>query len=117
VPLALASGTQVVVAIYFLLNLLCLYVLPVGSLAAVKGSVLDVIADRLLAPRAGDVMGGVSIVSLAAGISALALHAFDGLRNRGTPNRRGYYRPQRPTFSSRSRTQNPSAAAAASASP
>jgi hypothetical protein len=57
VPLALASGTLAVVAIYFLLNLLCLYVLPVGSLAAVKGSVLDVIADRLLGARAGDIIG------------------------------------------------------------
>jgi len=58
-------GTLAVVTIYFLLNLLYLYVLPVGSLAAVKGSVLDVIADRLLGARAGEVMGGVSIVSLA----------------------------------------------------
>ena len=73
VPLALAMGTLAVVTIYFLLNLLYLYVLPVGSLAAVKGSVLDVIADRLLGARAGDVMGGVSIVSLAASISAMTI--------------------------------------------
>ncbi len=73
VPLALAMGTLAVVTIYFLLNLLYLYVLPVGSLEAVKGSVLDVIADRLLGARAGDVMGGVSIVSLAASISAMTI--------------------------------------------
>ena len=66
-------GTLAVVTIYFLLNLLYLYVLPVGSLAAVKGSVLDVIADRLLGARAGEVMGGVSIVSLAASISAMTI--------------------------------------------
>ena len=36
-----------------------------------KGSVLDVIAERLLGDRAGDVMGIVSIISIAASISAM----------------------------------------------
>jgi APA family basic amino acid/polyamine antiporter len=54
-----------------LLNLLYLYVLPVGELAKVQGSVLDVIADRLLGTRAGDVMGVVSIISISASISAM----------------------------------------------
>lgn len=71
VPLALAIGTGAVIALYFFLNLLYLYVLPVGELAAVQGSVLDVIADRLLGARAGDIMGVVSIVSLLATISAM----------------------------------------------
>jgi len=71
VPMALAFGTAAVVAIYVLLNLLYLYVLPVGELAQVRGSVLDVIADRLLGTRAGDVMGLVSIISIAASISAM----------------------------------------------
>jgi APA family basic amino acid/polyamine antiporter len=71
VPLSLALGTSAVIAIYVLLNLLYLYVLPVGQLAAVRGSVLDVIADRLLGTRAGDVMGIVSIISIAASISAM----------------------------------------------
>jgi APA family basic amino acid/polyamine antiporter len=71
VPLALAMGTLAVIGIYFLLNLLFLYVLPVDQLAAVRGSVLDVIADRLLGARAGDVMGIVSIISIAASISAM----------------------------------------------
>ena len=71
VPLALAMGTLAVIVIYFFLNLLFLYVLPVDQLAAVRGSVLDVIADRLLGARAGDVMGIVSIVSIAASISAM----------------------------------------------
>jgi len=71
VPRALAIGTLAVVAIYALLNVLFLYVLPVGQLAQVKGSVLDVVADRLLGPRAGDVMAVVSIVSIAASISAM----------------------------------------------
>jgi APA family basic amino acid/polyamine antiporter len=73
VPLALGLGTVTVVAIYFLLTLLYLYVLPIGTLAAVRGSVLDVIADRLLGARAGDIMGIVSIVSLAASISAMTI--------------------------------------------
>ena len=65
VPLALALGTGAVIVIYLLLNVLYLYVLPVNELAAVKGSVLDVVADRLLGARAGNIMGVVSIVSLA----------------------------------------------------
>ena len=71
VPLALGLGTAAVIVIYVLLNLLYLYVLPVGELAQVKGSVLDVIADRLLGTRAGDIMGIVSIISIAASISAM----------------------------------------------
>jgi APA family basic amino acid/polyamine antiporter len=73
VPRALAVGTLAVVAIYLLLNVLYLYVFPVDSLAAVKGSILDVIAERLLGARAGDIMGLVSIVSLAASISAMTI--------------------------------------------
>ena len=64
-------GTAAVIVIYLSLNLLYLYVLPVGELAKVQGSVLDVIADRLLGARAGDIMGIVSIISLAASISAM----------------------------------------------
>ncbi|MEX2273660.1 MAG: amino acid permease [Vicinamibacterales bacterium] len=71
VPRALAIGTGAVILVYLLLNLLYLYVVPVGDLAAVQGSVLDVIADRLLGERAGNIMGLVSIVSLAASISAM----------------------------------------------
>jgi len=71
VPLALAMGTGAVIVIYLLLNALYLYVLPANELAAVNGSVLDVIADRLLGSAAGNVMGVVSIISLLAGISAM----------------------------------------------
>ena len=71
VPKALALGTAAVIAIYVLLNLLYLFVMPVGELARVEGSVLDVIADRLLGQMAGNVMGIVSIISIAATISAM----------------------------------------------
>jgi APA family basic amino acid/polyamine antiporter len=71
VPRALAMGTVAVIAIYLLLNALYLYVLPTTELAAVQGSVLDVIADRLLGSAAGDTMGIVSIISLLASISAM----------------------------------------------
>ncbi len=70
VPRALALGTVAVIAVYVLLNLLYLYVMPIGELAKVQGSVLDVVAERLLGARAGDIMGIVSIISLAASISA-----------------------------------------------
>lgn len=71
VPLALALGTGAVVAIYLLINALYLYVLPATELAQVRGSVLDVIADRLLGGAAGNTMGVVSIISLLASISAM----------------------------------------------
>ncbi len=71
VPLALAIGTGAVIAIYLLLNGLYLYVLPANELAQVNGSVLDVIAERLLGSAAGNTMGVVSIVSLLASISAM----------------------------------------------
>jgi APA family basic amino acid/polyamine antiporter len=71
VPRAFAIGTAAVIAVYLSLNALYLYVLPIDALARVQGSVLDVIADRLLGARAGNIMGMVSIVSLAATISAM----------------------------------------------
>ncbi len=73
VPLSLALGTLAVVTIYVLLNALYLYVFPIAHLAAIKGSVLDVIADRLFSTRAGNIMGMVSIISIAASISAMTL--------------------------------------------
>ena len=70
VPRSLLLGTAVVTVIYLLINVLYLYVIPIGELAGIKGSVLDVVADRLLGVRAGDIMAVVAIVSLAAGINA-----------------------------------------------
>ncbi len=70
VPRALTLGTVTVIIVYLLLNVLYLYVIPVGELAKVQGSVLDVVAERLLGGRAGNIMGAVSIISLAAGINA-----------------------------------------------
>ena len=71
VPRALALGTGGVIAIYLGLNTLYLYVLPVDQLAKVNGSVLDVIADRLLGAAAGNIMAVVALISLAASISAM----------------------------------------------
>jgi APA family basic amino acid/polyamine antiporter len=73
VPRALALGTGAVIVIYVLLNALYLDVIPVRELAAIDRSVLDVIADRLLGTSAGNIMGLVSIISLAASISAMTL--------------------------------------------
>ena len=72
VPRALALGTAAVIAIYVLLNLLYLYVMPIGELAKVQGSVLDVVAERMLGGAAGNIMGVVSIISLAASVSAMS---------------------------------------------
>lgn len=70
-PRSLAIGTIAVIAVYFGINLLYLFVFSVGELASLKGSVLDVVAERLLGSGAGNVMGLVSIVSLLAGNSAM----------------------------------------------
>ena len=71
VPRALVLGTASVTVLYLVLNALYVYVWPVGELALVQGSVLDVLAERLLGGVAGDVMGVVALVSLAASISAM----------------------------------------------
>ena len=73
VPRALALGTAAVIVIYLLLNALYLFVFPVEELAAIRGSVLDVIADRMLGTSAGNVMGIVSVISLLASNSAMIL--------------------------------------------
>ncbi len=73
VPLSLALGTLAVIFIYVMLNALYLHVFPLAQLAAIEGSVIDVIADRLFSARAGNIMGVVSIVSIAASISAMTL--------------------------------------------
>jgi len=73
VPRALALGTLAVVVLYFALNAVYLYVLPVTALATIKASVLDAVADRLLGASAGDVMAIVALVSLAASVSAMVL--------------------------------------------
>ncbi|HEX8029190.1 MAG TPA: amino acid permease, partial [Vicinamibacterales bacterium] len=70
-PRSLAIGTLAVIAVYLGINLLYLFVFNVTELAALKGSVLDVVADRLLGSGAGHVMGLVSIVSLLASNSAM----------------------------------------------
>ena len=70
VPKALALGTGAVIVVYLLLNTLYLYVMPVAELAQVQGSVLDVVADRVLGSAAGNIMGVVSIISLLASVSA-----------------------------------------------
>ena len=70
-PQSLAIGTIAVIAVYLGVILLYLYVFSVPDLAALKGSVLDVVAERLLGSGAGHVMGMVWIVSLLAGNSAM----------------------------------------------
>ncbi len=70
-PRALALGTAAVVVIYLLINTLYLYVIPVGELMKVEGSLLDRVADRLLGSAAGNIMGIVSLVSLAGSINAM----------------------------------------------
>ena len=71
VPRALLMGTVAVIAVYILMNVLYLFVIPIDELMTLGGrSVLDVVGDRLLGQRAGNIMAVVAIISLAAGINA-----------------------------------------------
>jgi APA family basic amino acid/polyamine antiporter len=71
VPRSFAIGTAAVVLLYLAMNVLYLYVFPIDQLAKVQGSVLDLVADRLLGAAAGDVMAVVALISLSASISAM----------------------------------------------
>ena len=71
VPLSFALGTGAVIVIYLAMNMLYLYVVPIGELAKLRGSVLDFVADRLIGPVAGNLMAIVGLISLSASISAM----------------------------------------------
>jgi APA family basic amino acid/polyamine antiporter len=70
VPLALLMGTVSVIVIYVLLNTLYLFAMPVSELAGVKGSVFDLIGERVLGARAGDILAVVAIIGVTAALNA-----------------------------------------------
>jgi APA family basic amino acid/polyamine antiporter len=72
-PRSLALGTGAVVLLYLALNVLYVYSLPVTELATLSGSVMDVIAERLFGARAGDLMGIMTAISIAASVSAMVI--------------------------------------------
>jgi APA family basic amino acid/polyamine antiporter len=73
VPLALGLGTLAVVVIYLGLNAVYLYAMPAETLAAVKGTLIDSVAERLFGFTVGNVIAAFTIVSIAASISAMVL--------------------------------------------
>ena len=73
VPIALGLGTLAVIVIYLGLNALYLYALPAPELAAVKGTLIDTVAERLFGFTVGNVIAAFTIVSIAASISAMVL--------------------------------------------
>jgi APA family basic amino acid/polyamine antiporter len=73
VPIALGLGTLVVIAIYLGLNALYLYALGPTTLAAVSGTLIDTVAERLFGFAAASLIAAFTIVSLAASISAMIL--------------------------------------------
>jgi APA family basic amino acid/polyamine antiporter len=74
VPLALALGTLAVIVLYFALNALYLFALPINELAAVGGGrLMDTVAERLFGFATGNLLAIFTIVSLAASISAMVL--------------------------------------------
>jgi basic amino acid/polyamine antiporter, APA family len=110
VPRALALGTGAVIAIYLALNAVYVYVFPMQTLAGLRGSVLDRVADRMLGAAAGDVMGIVAIISLAASISAMV---FAGPRVYYAMARDGLFFPRAALVHPRYRTPAVSIAAQA----
>ena len=86
------------------------YVFPMQTLAGLRGSVLDRVADRLLGAAAGDVMGIVAIISLAASISAMV---FAGPRVYYAMARDGLFFPRAARVHPRYRTPAVSIAAQA----
>ena len=73
VPIALGLGTVAVIVIYVGLNALYLYALPAPDLAAVKGTLIDTVAERLFGFTVGNVIAVFTIISIAASISAMVL--------------------------------------------
>ena len=72
-PRALGLGTGAVVLLYVVLNVLYVYSIPVDALATLDRSVMDVIAERLFGPRAGDLLAILTAVSIAASVSAMII--------------------------------------------
>jgi APA family basic amino acid/polyamine antiporter len=73
-PLALGAGTLAVIVVYLSLNLLYFYALPVAEIAALHDARLtDIVAERLFGFVAGNLLAIFTIVSIAAGVSAMVL--------------------------------------------
>ncbi len=73
VPIALGLGTLAVVGIYLGLNALYLFAMPIADLAAVSGTLIDSVAERLLGFAVGSAIAIFTVVSIAASISAMVL--------------------------------------------
>jgi len=73
-PLALGAGTLAIIVVYLALNLLYFYALPVTDLAALHDARLtDIVAERLFGFVAGNLLAIFTIISIAAGVSAMVL--------------------------------------------
>jgi APA family basic amino acid/polyamine antiporter len=73
VPIALGLGTLAVMAIYLGLNTLYLFAMPIVDLAAVRGTLIDTVAERLLGFGVGSIIAIFTIISIAASMSAMIL--------------------------------------------
>ena len=75
-PLAMAMGTSAVVGIYLLLNLLYVYAIPVGEMAALASAdarVIDAAGARLFGEGFAVLLAAASVVMIAASLSAMVL--------------------------------------------
>ena len=72
-PRAMALGTIAVVALYFLLNVLYVYALPLADFGAVEARIVDAASERLFGSGFATVMSVASAVMIAANVSAMVL--------------------------------------------
>ncbi len=77
VPIALALGTGIGVALYLAINLVYLYALPVGEFVRLaadgQARIADIAAQRLLGPTAALLLSGLAVVILLSSLSAMTL--------------------------------------------
>ena len=73
IPVAMVIGTVIVIVIYLLLNVLYVYALPLNELSMVDIRVVDASAERLFGPRVAGPLAALSVIMLAASISAMVL--------------------------------------------
>lgn len=72
-PRAMALGTGAVVLVYFLLNLLYVYALPLADFGAGGARVVDAAGERLFGPGFAAALSAASVVMIAASVSAMVL--------------------------------------------
>lgn len=73
VPIALGIGTGAIVLLYFGLNVLYVYAVPISEMGAGNSEIAMVAAENLLGPLASTLLGGLAVVVLLGSLSAMTV--------------------------------------------